>query len=1527
MNPTTTSPTVAKAESGNSEFPAYPCAPARRRFLPRLLLPVLTLFLAAQGVWGASDLIPQNLAVNPTSGNAGTTATVTLTVRNQGGSTASASTMNLRLSASSSSVTTSDALLASVNIPAIAAGSTYSVNLSVTIPSGTAAGQKYVWAILDLTSSAGQGSANEANDKSNTGFNVTTVVTTITRDAVITTAQSYANCAWQCIASNTNSTYNNFISGTSYVGMAYNWGGFDTISQFQSKISAGAVAGNYKLIGDGDIHSDFAGIDCSGFVSRCWNISTKYSTTTLPSICVAITSWSDLKPGDAINLSGKHVRLFDCFDPSDSDSVWVYEATYPRVQYVKQSISGMKNAGYVPLRYNSIIDATTNNTLSINQANWDPSVNGGTLLVTVTSNNTWIVYSGAPSWLTTSPGSGTNNGPVTLTVSANTTVSKRTANVTFTSGTLTQRVMVTQAGTQVSGTALTSDQAAQIAYDAGFRGNSLVVAIAVAQCESQLVIAATNESTIENSYGIWQINRNVHPEFDKQSLLSDPSYNAHAAWLIYGWAGNLWTPWTMFTNGNFAAQLPLARTAAQKVDATVITAIGDRITTPDGVNVRPTAGDATVTRAVTAGVSGTILDGPVVIPISGGDSQLRYVWWRIHWDDTGADGWSAENFLSRLSTPVATLPDLIPQSLAVNPTSCNAGTAATVTLTVRNQGGSTASASTMNLRLSVSSSSVTTADALLASVNIPAIAAGSTYSVNQSVTIPSGTAAGQKYVWAILDLTSSAGQGSANEANDKSNTGFNVVVAPSFNSQPSDKSVTAGQTATFTVAASGTPAPTYQWQLSSNGGGNWTNVTLGTGGTTATYTTSVTTTNQSGTQFRCVATNSVNSATSNAVTLTVTTTTVAPSFTLHPANASVTAGQTASFTVAASGSPTPTYQWQVYSGSAWTNINGATSATYAFTTAIGDNNKQFHCVATNSVNSATSNAVTLTVTSTAVAPSFTLHPANTSVTAGQTASFTVAASGSPTPTCQWQVYSGSAWGNIVGATSATYSFTTVVGDNGKQFRCVATNSVNVATSNAATLTVTTPTDTVIFSDDFNDNSLDTSVWTASGNVVQETAQQMQVLCTVQDAFGVLNSKEFPINRTGIITITRKVNLHYANNYAVLQFHVKAGNLGWFGLSYANYNYSVPAHGFYLIRNDAFVGDALDAADFSPAISAVWDTWFDEKLTYDPVSGQMSYYINNEHKQDFNVGALPAGDPATLSIFANGGGWLTGHSQLFDDICISQTATAPLMPAFTVQPASRSVTAGQTASFTVTATGMPTPTYQWQGSSNGGGTWADVTLGTGGTTATYTTSVTTTSQSGIQFRCVATNSAGTINSNSAALTVTAPPSIAPTVTTTALVAISTTTATSGGQVTNDGGAVVTARGVCWSTSTNPTVAGAKTTDGAGTGVFASTLTGLSTGTTYYVRAYATNSVDTTYGEQCSFTTACTVTFDAESGTVEPTSKTVTFNVAYGTLPPPSRTGYAFAGWWTGADGTGTLVTAETMVSNAADHLLHAKWTAR
>jgi uncharacterized protein (TIGR02145 family) len=117
------------------------------------------------------------------------------------------------------------------------------------------------------------------------------------------------------------------------------------------------------------------------------------------------------------------------------------------------------------------------------------------------------------------------------------------------------------------------------------------------------------------------------------------------------------------------------------------------------------------------------------------------------------------------------------------------------------------------------------------------------------------------------------------------------------------------------------------------------------------------------------------------------------------------------------------------------------------------------------------------------------------------------------------------------------------------------------------------------------------------------------------------------------------------------------------------------------------------------------------------------------------------------------------------------------------------------------------------------------------------------------RAYAINSVGTAYGNQISFSTIS----LPTVTTTTVSGILSTQATSGGNVTSSGGGSVTARGVAYGTSQNPTTLGLTTVNGSGTGVFTSSMAGLSPTTLYYVRAYATTSAGTAYGSQVSFTT--------------------------------------------------------------------------
>ena len=145
--------------------------------------------------------------------------------------------------------------------------------------------------------------------------------------------------------------------------------------------------------------------------------------------------------------------------------------------------------------------------------------------------------------------------------------------------------------------------------------------------------------------------------------------------------------------------------------------------------------------------------------------------------------------------------------------------------------------------------------------------------------------------------------------------------------------------------------------------------------------------------------------------------------------------------------------------------------------------------------------------------------------------------------------------------------------------------------------------------------------------------------------------------------------------------------------------------------------------------------------------------------------------------------------------------------------------------------------------------SDHTADSGTGIGDFTVSGTLTPGTTYYVRAYATNSEGT--AYGAEMTFVMPN--LPTVTTTAATDITAYTATTGGEVTADGGAAVTARGVCWSTSNNPTVDNDTTLNGNGTGSFVASIKNLNPGETYYVRAYATNAVSTAYGDEVTITT--------------------------------------------------------------------------
>ncbi len=144
--------------------------------------------------------------------------------------------------------------------------------------------------------------------------------------------------------------------------MPYQWGGFDTPESFLAKIAAGKKAGDIadkaKLkLGDAGTSGDSCGIDCSGFVSRCWNLRRPISTRDLHRICDRLDSWDDLRAGDIL-LNDKHVVLFVKWKVPGKELAAYEAGPFPvwRVSACGLYREKLESHGYTPWRYRGMTE-------------------------------------------------------------------------------------------------------------------------------------------------------------------------------------------------------------------------------------------------------------------------------------------------------------------------------------------------------------------------------------------------------------------------------------------------------------------------------------------------------------------------------------------------------------------------------------------------------------------------------------------------------------------------------------------------------------------------------------------------------------------------------------------------------------------------------------------------------------------------------------------------------------------------------------------------------------------------------------------------------------------------------------------------------------------------------------------------------------------------------------------------------------------------------------------------------------------
>jgi hypothetical protein len=541
-------------------------------------------------------------------------------------------------------------------------------------------------------------------------------------------------------------------------------------------------------------------------------------------------------------------------------------------------------------------------------------------------------------------------------------------------------------------------------------------------------------------------------------------------------------------------------------------------------------------------------------------------------------------------------------------------------------------------------------------------------------------------------------------------------AAPSITTQPVSQTVTAGQTASFSVAATGTAPMSYQWNR---------NGTAISGATSSGYTTPATTSSDNGAQFAVVVSNTIGSARSIAATLTVNTATVAPSITAQPTSQTVTAGQTGSFSVAATGTAPLSYQWQRNG----VTIGGATSSTYTTpATTSSDNGEQFTVAVSNSAGSLTSNAATLTVNPAPVPPSITTQPASQTVTAGQTASFSVAATGTAPLSYQWNK-NGAA---ILGATSPSYTTSpTTSSDSGAQFTVAISNTAGSVTSGTATLTVNAAT-------------------VAPSITAQPASQTVTAGQTASFSVGAAGTAplSYQWQKNG-------ANIAGATSASYTTPATTTSDSGsTFRVAVSNSAGTATSAAAKLTVNAAAVPPSIATQPASQTVTAGQTASFSVAVTG---TAPLSYQWQRNGANIAGATSASYTTPATTTSDSGSTFRVSVSNSAGTVTSAAATLTvnaAAVPPSITTQPASQTVTAGQTASFSVAATGTAPLSYQWQKNA------ANIA---GASSSSYTTPATTTSDSRSTFRVVVSNSAGTVTSSAATLTVNAV-LVAPSITT-------------------------------------------------------------------------------------------------------------------------------------------------------------------
>jgi len=517
-----------------------------------------------------------------------------------------------------------------------------------------------------------------------------------------------------------------------------------------------------------------------------------------------------------------------------------------------------------------------------------------------------------------------------------------------------------------------------------------------------------------------------------------------------------------------------------------------------------------------------------------------------------------------------------------------------------------------------------------------------------------------------------------------------IGIPPALNQQPSSLTVIQGQSASFTLAATGTAPLTYQWRF---------NGSPIVGGTATNYTVSGSTPASAG-NYDAVVTNAYGSATSAVAQLTVL---VPPTISSQPTNQTVAPGGTANFQVTAAGTSPLSYQWW-FNG---TNAVGGNTNLLNLSNAQSSQAGAYYVTVTNAAGAVTSTVATLTI---GTPPAVSQQPSNVVIIQGQSASFSVVATGDAPLSYQWR-FKGTP---ISAASASTYTIGSATVANAGNYDAVLTNAYGSVTTTVAQLTVLVPPSIT---------SQPTNQTVSAGSSVN-----FQVAATGTAPLGYqwwFNDTNALGSSTNTLTVTNAL-ASQAGGYSV----VVTNSAGSATSAVAILTIGTPPSFTQQPSNQIVVQG--QNATFSVAATGDAPLSYQWRFNGTPVNGAAANSYMVTAATSLNAGTYDV-------VLTNAYGSVTSS--------VAQL-TVLVPPSISSQPTNLTVIAGGTVNFQVIASGSSPLSYQW---------WFNGTNAFGSNSNLLTIAKAQSSQAG-SYSVVVTNSAGAVTSSLAQLTVLVPPSI-------------------------------------------------------------------------------------------------------------------------------------------------------------------------